>query len=431
MTVLAIDTARVFKPLLQPSRYKGAWGGRSSGKSHFFAEAAVERCILRPGTRGLCVREVQKDLRESAKKLIEGKIESLGVTSMFDIQRAEIRTPGGGVLTFSGMQDHTAESIKSYEGYDFAWVEEAAKLSERSLRMLRPTIRTEGSELWFNWNPLRKSDPVDKLLRGPNPPPGAVVVKATWQDNPWFPKEMEDERAYDEMHHQHTYGNVWEGEYAGVQEGAYFTVQLLAAKKQERIGRQVADPMLQYRTFWDLGVGDATAIWVAQFAGREVRVLDYIEGQGQPLSYYVSELRERGYDQALCVLPHDGAHRDSVQAIKFEDHLRDAGFKVQTISNQGMGAARLRIEAARRLFPRIWFDGEKCAAGLEALGAYHERKDEDRGIGLGPEHDWSSHGADAFGLMCVAYDPPKTKIAPASRVYTTQGDDEGTRWMRS
>ena len=160
------------------------------------------------------------------------------------------------------------------------------------------------------------------------------------------------------------------------------------------------------RAFWDLGVSDSMAIWVAQFVGRDIRVLDYIEGQGQPLAYYVEELRSRGWGSALCVLPHDGAERDSVRAVKFEDHLRDAGFEVQTVKNQGKGAAILRIEAARRLFGQMWIHAQACGAGVEALGAYHERIDEARGIGLGPEHDWASHAADAFGLMCVAYEEP-------------------------
>ena len=412
MTTLSIPTARVFLPLLKPSRYKGAWGGRGSGKSHFFAGLAVERCVDSPGLRILCVREVQKSLRDSAKRLIEDKIREFNVPG-FEILDKVIRTPGGGEINFVGMQDHTAESIKSLEGYDVAWVEEARSLSPTSLRLLRPTIRKPGSELWFSWNPKLKSDPVDQLLRGPDLPPDAVVVQANWSDNYWFPAELEAERQFDLINAPDQYAHVWEGDYAAVTEGAYYAKSLTQARSEGRIGHVAADPLMTYRAFWDIGgtgaKADACAIWVAQFIGREVRVLDYYEAQGQPLAAHVGWLRERGYDKALCVLPHDGAQGDKVFAVSYESALREAGFSVEVVPNQGRGAASARIEAARRLFPALWFHAGNCAGGLDALGHYHEKRDEARGIGLGPEHDWSSHAADAFGLMCVAYEAPKVE----------------------
>ena len=202
-SILRIETARVFAPLLAPARYKGGHGGRGSGKSHHFAEQAVSRCILYPRTRIVCVREVQKSLRESVKLLIEDKTRALGVGSMFEIRDQFIRTPGGGIILFQGMQDHTAESIKSLEDFDVAYVEEAQTLTQRSLEMLRPTIRKDvtkdrpGSELWFSWNPRSASDPVDALLRGMTLPPDAVVVKSNYCDNPFFPKVLDDEREFD------------------------------------------------------------------------------------------------------------------------------------------------------------------------------------------------------------------------------------------
>jgi phage terminase large subunit len=174
---------------------------------------------------------------------------------------------------------------------------------------------------------------------------------------------------------------------------------------------------MTYRAFWDIGgtgaKADATAIWVAQFIGREIRVLDYHEAQGQPLAAHVTWLRDRGYDKALCVLPHDGSTNDRVHDVSFESALNQAGFETQIVPNQGPGAAKMRIEAARRLFPAIWFNADTTEAGRKALGWYHERIDEKRRVGLGPEHDWSSHGADAFGLMCVAYEAPKMKVRDA------------------
>lgn len=411
---LEIPTAKVFHPLLEPSRYKGAHGGRGSGKSHFFAGMMLEYSLMNRGFRGLCFREVQKSLKESAKRLIESKLEDFRLTEAdgFKVFREVIETPGDGAIMFQGMQDHTAESIKSFEGIDVAWGEESQSISARSMSLLRPTIRKDGSELWFGWNPRRKIDPVDLMLRGSNLPTGAVVVQANWKDNPWFPSVLEQERLDCLKGEPDQYGHIWEGEYASVMTGAYFAKHLTEARSEGRIGKVAKDPLMTIRAVWDIGgtgaKADATAIWICQFIGREIRFLDYYEAVGQPLAAHVSWLREKGYGNALCVLPHDGASNDKVHDVSYESALRDAGFEVEVVANQGKGAASMRIEAARRLFPAMWFD-DRCQAGLDAIGWYHEKKDEERNIGLGPEHDWSSHGADAFGLAAVVYEAPKKK----------------------
>lgn len=219
---LEIPTPRVFRPLLDPARYKGAYGGRGSAKSHHFAESLIERCLLHSGTRWACIREVQKSLEQSVKRLLEDKLEALGVRELFGVKQFEIETPGGGVIIFQGMQNHTAESIKSLEGFDGAWVEEAQSLSQRSLDLLRPTIRKAGSELWFSWNPKRPTDPVDALLRGDNPPPGAVVVRSNWSDNPWFPEVLRAEMEYDRARDPDKYAHIWLGEYERNSESRVF-----------------------------------------------------------------------------------------------------------------------------------------------------------------------------------------------------------------
>ena len=403
----------VFEPLLHPSRYKGAYGGRGSGKSHFFAEQLVEDCLAERGMLAVCIREVQASLKESSKRLVENKIIQLGVGKNFRVFDDRIETPGDGIITFQGMKDHTAESIKSLEGYKRAWVEEGQTLSNRSWAMLRPTIRASGSEIWASWNPRRKTDAVDEFFRG-SQIPGAVVRQANWRDNPWFPAELEAERQLDLVKYPDRYDHIWEGGYAKALEGAYFARELAQAKQEGRIGRVARDPLLPVRAVFDLGgsgaTADAMAIWITQWVGREIRILDYIEGIGQVLGYYVSELRSRGWDKCHCILPHDGVNENNVTGKRYEEHLRDAGFETQVVKNQGRGAAMMRVEAARRLFPQIWFDEEKTEAGRGALGFYHERRDEARGVGLGPEHDWSSHAADAFGLLCVAYEQPTKKI---------------------
>ena len=214
MTTLQIQTPEWAEPLLQPARYKGAWGGRGSGKSHYFAEMLIEAHILDPNTSSVCVREIQKSLAQSVKRLLELKIHDLGVGDLFEIQEFVIkRRNGSGLILFQGMQNHTNDSIKSLEGFDRAWVEEAQSISQRSLDMLRPTIRKPGSELWFSWNPNAATDPIDQLLRGDNSPPGAVVVKVNWNDNPWFPDVLRKEMEFDRARDLDKFAHVWGGEY--------------------------------------------------------------------------------------------------------------------------------------------------------------------------------------------------------------------------
>lgn len=219
--ILQIPTAAVFEPLLAPARYKGAHGGRGSAKSHFFAGLMVEENIAQQ-MDNVCLREVQKSLEFSVKKLIEQKIAAMNAGLYFDVQDKRILTARGGVIIFEGLQNHTAESIKSLEGFKRAWVEEAQSLSQRSLDILRPTIRSEDSEIWFSWNPRRPTDPVDALLRGERPPPGAVVVRSNWEDNPWFPDVLRAEMEYDRSRDPDKYAHIWLGEYERNSEARVF-----------------------------------------------------------------------------------------------------------------------------------------------------------------------------------------------------------------
>lgn len=261
---LSLETPAIFEPLLYPKRYKGAHGGRGSGKSHFFAELLIERCILNPGTRWACIREVQKSLDQSVKRLLEDKIKTLGVGRLFGVQAYEIKTPGDGLIIFQGMQNHTADSIKSLEGFDGAWVEEAQSLSQRSLDLLRPTIRKEGSELWFSWNPENPTDPVDTFLRSDNPP-DSVVIEVNYQDNPWFPEVLRAEMEYDRSRDKDKYAHVWLGGYQQNSEARVFrnwTVQEFDIPKDAVI-RQGAD--------WGFSI-DPTVLVQCYIEGRKLYV---------------------------------------------------------------------------------------------------------------------------------------------------------------
>jgi len=223
MTTLKIKTPRWFKPFLQPSRYKGAYGGRGSGKSHAFGEAMIEAHVIDQTRRSVCVREIQKSLSQSVKRLLELKIQQMGVQSYFEVQETQIKSVhGDGLIIFQGMQNHTSDSIKSLEGYDCAWVEEAQSLSQRSLDLLRPTIRKPDSELWFTWNPRNSTDPIDALLRGPNLPPSAIVKEVNFRDNPWFPDVLKAEMEYDRDRDPDKYKHVWLGSYLSNSEARVF-----------------------------------------------------------------------------------------------------------------------------------------------------------------------------------------------------------------
>lgn len=433
MSVLEIPTARVFLPALEATRDIAIRGGRGSGKSHFVSELLIDDALAEPGNSGgeglrtVCIREVQKDLAQSSKALIEAKLRKfkLGEADGFKVYKDVISAPGDGLFIFKGMNDYTADSIKSLENFKRGWWEEAHGATQHSINLYRPTFRAKGSKMLWTWNPRRKTDAVDVMFLGPEIPTDAVVIKANWRDNPWLTPELEQERLDCMRMQPDQYEHIWEGGYVSVIEGAYYAKSLTLARQQGRIGRVAPDPLMTIRLFADIGgtgaKADAFAMWAGQFIGREIRVLDYYEAIGQPLATHLGWMREKGYtpDKAQIWLPHDGATQDKVFAVSYESALRQAGYRVTVIPNQGKGAAKARVEAGRRLFPSMWFNETTTSGGLDALGWYHEKKDEERGIGLGPEHDWASHGADAFGLMCVAYEAPKDKPKPI--VYPKNG----------
>jgi phage terminase large subunit len=412
----------VFLPLVEPARYKGIKGGRGSGKSHFVAELLIEESMAEPGESGeglrvICIREVQKDLMQSSKALMEAKLSAHRITEAdgFKVFKDVIELPGDGLMIFKGMQDYTADSIKSLEGFKRAWWEEAHTATAHSLNMLRPTIRAKGSQLIFTWNPRHKRDAIEQMLCGPEKPTGTTLVTANWRDNPWFTAELEQERQDCLRMQPDQYQNIWEGQYVTVMSGAYFAADITKARAEGRIGRVAADPLMTIRLFADIGGTGAKAdnfvFWACQFIGREIRVVDYYEKQGQPIAAHLEWLRERGYTpgKAQIWLPHDGDTQDKVFDVSYRSAFEAAGYSVEVVPNQGKGAAMMRVEALRRVFPSMWINEATTSGGMEAIGWYHKKIDEKRSIDLGPEHDWASHSADALGLMAVAYELPAGK----------------------
>jgi len=396
------------------ARYRGAYGGRGSGKTRSFAKMAAVRGyeLSMRGERGVIIvaREYVNTLADSSLAEVRAAILSEPfLTRHYVLDRQTIRTKCGRIQFVASGLRYNLDNIKSKAQIHLMWVDEAENVSETAWRKAIPSVREAGSEIWVTWNPEYETSATHKRFRI-NAPEGAKIVALNWRDNPWFPSVLDAERREDARLRPEHYAHIWEGEFINFVAGAYFAQPLLEARQEGRFGRVEADPSLPLRAFWDIGGSgaraDATAIWIAQFVAQEIRLIDYYEAQGQPLAAHIDWLRVQSYEKALCVLPHDGATHDRVHDVSFASALRAAGFDVDIIPNQGAGAARLRIEAGRRLFSRMWFDEEKTRAGVAALGAYHEKRDARRGIGLGPEHDWSSHGADAFGLMAIAYEAP-------------------------
>lgn len=437
-----VQVPEAFEPLLQPKRYKGAHGGRGGAKSHFFAEQLVVRCYASP-TRAVCIREVQNSIKESVRQLIVDKIGKLGIGGHFDILESEIRGSNGSLIIFRGMQAYNAENIKSLEDYDIAWVEEAQSLSEKSLRLLRPTIRKEGSEIWFSWNPRYETDAVDAFFRGGKPRDDATVISVNWNDNPWFPSVLQVEKDSDYAADPEMASHVWGGGYEIVSEAAYYARLIAQADSEGRIGDYPYRPELPVMTAWDIGVEDYTSIWFFQEDGLTATVIDYFEFSGlgpeQIVPYALPELnpdiavgfmarreieRAEPYRYGEHFLPHDVKVREWGGGGR-QRSLVLMGLGVKPIR---VGAAQdpvERINASRSLIPKTRFNRTKrVMLGVSRLRRYSRKMNDNLGVYTGPLHDQNSHGADAFGefaincgLVGVKPSPVPQKQQPRGTVY--------------
>lgn len=399
--------------------YRGAYGGRGSAKTRSFAKMSAVRAyqLAQAGEQGLivCAREFMNSLDESS--FAEVKLAILSepwLASHFDLGEKYIRTRDRRIeYDFVGL-NRNLDSIKSKARILLLWVDEAEPVVETAWSKAINTVREEGAEVWVTWNPERKGSDTHKRFRD-KPPARSKIVELNWRDNPWFPETLDRKRLDDAEKRPDSYDHVWEGGFVTAVEGAYFAASLTQAKADKRISIVAFDPLLTVRLFFDIGGtgarADAVSIWPMQFSGRQILTRDYYEAVGQPLATHVAWLRSKGYtpERAQIWLPHDGVTQDKVYDVSYESALKDAGYSVSIVPNQGKGAAAARIEASRRLFPQVWFDEATTEAGRDALGWYHEKRDEKRAIGLGPDHDWSSHGADAYGLAMVAYEAPSEK----------------------
>lgn len=402
MTPTRAEFSEKLAVLFEPHRYKVLWGGRGGMKTWGIARALLVMGTQRP-LRVLCARETQKSLAESVHQTLEDQIEALRFQGVYSVLKSTIVGGAGTEFVFAGIRQNIA-NLKSFEGFDICWVEEAQGVSKHSWDVLIPTIRKEGSEIWISFNPdLESDDTYQRFIV--HPPPDAVVVKLTWRDNPWLPDTLRRELEHLRETRPDDYEHVYEGCCKQTVEGAIFRTELLAAEKDGRLCRVPYDATRPVDTFWDLGFGDETSIWFSQSVGFEFRFIDFLHGSQQALGYYQKALQERPYVYGTHHLPHDARAHELGSGRTIEEQMRSAGFRVRIVDKLGVADG---IAAARAIFNRCWFDREKCADGIQALRHYRYVRNEELGtFGKEPLHDWASHPADAFRYAAVMVKEPE------------------------
>ena len=384
--VLQLKTPEWSLPLLEASRYKGAWGGRGSGKSHMFAEMMLEEHIINQSQSSVCVREIQKSLNQSVKRLLEMKIQEMNAGAYFEVQDAVIKSKkADGRIIFQGMQNHTADSIKSLEGYDRAWVEEAQSLSQTSLDLLRPTIRKPGSELWFTWNPRQASDPVDLLLRGPTPPKDATVIRVNYADNPWFPTVLKDEMEYDKRRDPDKYQHVWRGEYLQNSQSRVF--------RNWRIEDFDAPPDAIHRLGADWGFAvDPTTLVRCHIIGRTL----YIDFEAYMVGCEIvntPELFMQVPEAEKWPIVADSARPETIS------HMRRNGFPKIMTAVKGPRSVEEGIEFLKNYTIVVH---PRCMHTIDELTLYSYKTDPLTGKILPVLEDKKNHVIDALRYACEA-----------------------------
>lgn len=404
-------------------RYKGAYGGRGGAKSHFFAEQAILKAFTQK-TRIVCIREVQNSIKDSVKQLLVDKIAKFGLRGEFEVIDTEIRGPRGSLIIFKGMQSYNADNIKSLEAYDIAWVEEAQNLSQRSLDLLRPTIRKDGSELWFSWNPRYKTDPVDQFFRK-NPPPDAVSVWINWRDNPWFPEVLKREMEHDFQIDPDKAEHVWNGAY-GAGQGAILAKWVNKAEREGRIHTGVSFDYdgAPLEISGDLGFRDTASWWFWQRRQNGFSLVGYDADSGLDADDWVPRLQAKIGARKLgkIWLPHDA--RAKTFQSKYTSIERFAkAFGADKVAVVPQSKKADQISAAREIIDRCEFHKTECEAGLDGLTAWEFEYNDELGVfSREPLHNWASHPSDAFAYGCqvmqeaVKPDRPETPEEWVKRV---------------
>jgi phage terminase large subunit len=386
------------KALFEPARYKVLYGGRGSSKSWSVARALLILGAKQP-TRVLCARETQKSIQESVHRLLKDQIELMGLQSFYEVQETRIIGKNGTDFAFAGIRQQGVTNLKSFEGVDICWVEEAQVVTRKSWDVLIPTIRKPGSEIWITFNPeLDTDETYERFVL--TPPDGAVVLEVNYSDNPWFPEELDKERQAWKKRDPIGYETVWEGKCRPAVEGAIYAKEIDALQRDKRLRNVPYDPLLKVHTVWDLGWNDAMSIIFVQRQASEVRVIDYIEDTHRTLDSYVAEIKDRRWNWGTDWLPHDGRSKNIQTGKSAEEILRALGRTVQITPNLDIESG---IKAARMMFPRCYID-EKCKPLINALKRYKRQVNQITNEPGAPLHDENSHGSDAFRYLAVVVD---------------------------
>lgn len=419
------NTVAEWTEALDPKyRYIFIKGGRSSGKSHEAGNYLVLRSFTEKDLKIVCLREVQKSIKRSSKSLIDDKIKLMGLQPYYHSIEGEIRNKrDDGLFYFTGMNDLTADNVKSLEGFKIAWFEEAQNASFKTLKTLRPTIRMDESQIIFTWNPKFPDDPVDKFCSEMANEPDCLVIHVNYSDNPFINDVVKREVEIDRKNSPEDYDHIWLGQYDTSFKGHYYASLIQAAEDDDRITLAPRKSGVPTFTAWDLGRNDSTVIWVCQVVGLQPRIIDYYENNFEDLETYVKWINDNGYNEN-CFLPHDSKHERLGMKGSIKAQLRLMG--VKNIKDIPISSKVAQREAAKSLIKEAYFDKEKCKDGIHSLKHYRSKYDEKTNT-YKEYHDNHSHAADAFAYLAQAlekFDPNGHKPKPVVD-YTPQAGS----WM--
>ena len=401
--------------LFHNHRYKVAYGGRGSGKSWSMARALLIKAANET-TRVLCAREIQKSIKQSVHTLLNDQIQALGLGAFYEVLESEIRGLNGSSFSFAGLATNTVESIKSFEGCDIVWVEEAQTVSKKSWDILIPTIRKPNSEIWVSFNPnIDTDDTYQRFVI--DPPDSAKVVKVNYTDNPWFPEVLELERQHSEKTNP-DYNNIWEGDCKAAVDGAIYANEIREAQEGNRITTVPYDPMMKVHVVMDLGWNDSMSVILCQKGISDLRIIGYIEDDHRTLDSYSAQLKNLSYNWGTMFLPHDGQSKDFKHGISAEEIMKKLGWDIRIVPKADIESG---IKLARMNFHRIYFD--KSAQRLvECLKNYRRSINSATNEPGAPLHDEYSHGADAFRYLCTSIDSMKNESWSKEKIqYNTRG----------
>ena len=404
MSKLEIKLLQKLEELFKPYRYKVLYGGRGGAKSW-----GIARALLTLGThktlRIVCARELQTSIRDSVHKLLSDQVQSMGMGAFYDVQQTTLRGLNGTEFFFVGLRSNISQ-IKSYEGIDICWVEEANTVSKTSWETLIPTIRKEKSEIWVSFNPeLQEDETYQRFIM--YPPENSLIINLSWRDNPWFPDVLRQEKDALQLRDPQAYENVWEGKCKVTVDGAVFGTEMQLAESEGRITKVPYNATKPVHRIWDIGWGDKCAVWFVQMIGFEYHLIRYHEDNHKSINHFLSLFQTYGYVYDTDWMPHDADNEQlAANGKTVRDIMINAGTKVRIIPR--MPKKTIGINAARNIFNLCWFDRDNCADGLQCLRHYqYELNTDTRVFSKEPLHNWASHGADAFQYIGLMVQEPR------------------------